>query len=116
MKLDDIRRKVDKIDHELLVLLHERMGLALRARRFKDEVVDAEREEFILGNLREFFEGRTSILIAHRISAVMNADRIIVLDKGRIVETGKHATLVQSDGIYQRIWRLQQAERQAVSE
>ena len=48
MRLDDIRRKVDKIDRELLVLLHERMGLALRARRFKDEVVDAEREEAVL--------------------------------------------------------------------
>lgn len=78
--------------------------------------VDAEREEFILGNLREFFQGRTSILIAHRISAVMNADRIIVLDKGRVVETGVHDALVESDGIYQRIWRLQQAERQAVGE
>jgi prephenate dehydratase/chorismate mutase len=48
MRLDDIRRKVDRIDRELLVLLHERMGLALRARRFKDEVVDAEREEAVL--------------------------------------------------------------------
>ena len=75
--------------------------------------VDAEREEFILGNLREFFHERTSILIAHRISAVMNADRIIVLDKGRIVEAGTHTELASRDGIYQRIWRLQQAERQA---
>jgi len=48
MRLDDIRRKVDKIDRELLVLLHERMGLALRARRFKDEVLDVEREEAVL--------------------------------------------------------------------
>jgi prephenate dehydratase len=48
MKLQDIRRKVDKIDRELLVLLHERMGLALRARRFKEEIVDAEREEAVL--------------------------------------------------------------------
>jgi prephenate dehydratase/chorismate mutase len=48
MKLDEIRAKVDKIDRELLVLLHERMGLALRARRFKEEVVDAEREEAVL--------------------------------------------------------------------
>ena len=78
--------------------------------------VDAEREEFILGNLREFFHERTSILIAHRISAVMNADRIIVLDKGRIVEAGSHAELALRDGIYQRIWRLQQAERQARTE
>ena len=74
--------------------------------------VDAEREEFILGNLREFFHERTSILIAHRISAVMNADRIIVLDKGRIAESGTHDELAAHGGIYQRIWRLQQAERQ----
>ena len=78
--------------------------------------VDAEREEFILGNLREFFRGRTSILIAHRISAVMNADHTIVLDKGRIVERGSHRELSTSGGIYQRIWRLQQAEREVRSE
>ncbi len=73
--------------------------------------VDAEREEFILGKLREFFHGRTSILIAHRISAVMHADRTIVLDKGRIVERGPHQELIAAGGIYDRIWRLQQAER-----
>ncbi|UCF10000.1 MAG: ABC transporter ATP-binding protein [Candidatus Bipolaricaulota bacterium] len=75
--------------------------------------VDAEREEFVLGNLREFFRGRTTLIIAHRISAVQNADRIIVLDHGRIVEQGRHEKLIAADGVYQRIWRLQQAERQA---
>jgi ATP-binding cassette subfamily B protein len=75
--------------------------------------VDAEREEFVLGNLRAFFRGRTTLLIAHRLSAVMNADRIVVLDKGRIAESGPHDALVHAGGVYQRIWRLQQAERQA---
>ena len=75
--------------------------------------VDAEREEFVLGNLHEFFRGRTTLIIAHRISAVLNADRIIVLDHGRIVEQGSHEELILAGGVYQRIWRLQQAERQA---
>jgi len=74
--------------------------------------VDAEREEFILNSLREFFHERTSIIIAHRISAVLNADRTIVLDKGRIVEQGTHEELITKGGIYTRIWELQQAERQ----
>ncbi len=76
--------------------------------------VDAEREEYILGKLREFFHGRTSILIAHRISAVMHADQTIVIDKGRIVERGTHDELIAGGGIYNRIWRLQQAERRAI--
>ena len=78
--------------------------------------VDAEREEFVLNNLREFFRGRTSILIAHRISAVMHADRIIVLDKGHIVEAGTHDKLIATDGVYHCIWQLQQAERRVCGE
>ncbi len=74
--------------------------------------VDAEREAFILNSLREFFHGRTSIVIAHRLSAVMHAERIIVLDKGRIVESGTHAQLLAHAGIYKRIWDLQQAEKE----
>ncbi len=74
--------------------------------------VDAEREAFILNSLREFFHGRTSIVIAHRLSAVMHAERIIVLDKGRIVESGTHTQLLAHAGIYKRIWDLQQAEKE----
>ncbi len=73
--------------------------------------VDAEKEELVLSNLRAFFRGRTCLLVAHRLSAVMHADRIVVLDGGRVVETGTHAELVGEDGIYRRIWDLQQAER-----
>jgi ATP-binding cassette subfamily B protein len=74
--------------------------------------VDAERETFILTNLRKFFQGRTTILIAHRLSAVMHADWIVVLDKGRIAERGTHAQLLANQGIYSRIWALQQAEKE----
>ena len=48
MKLDDLRRKIDKIDRELLVLLQERMGLALQSKKFKDKIVDTKREEVVL--------------------------------------------------------------------
>ncbi|HHK67148.1 MAG TPA: ABC transporter ATP-binding protein [Candidatus Acetothermia bacterium] len=74
--------------------------------------VDAEREAFILRNLRDFFRSRTSIVIAHRLSAVMHSERIVVLDRGRIVESGTHAELLAEGGIYRRIWDLQQAEKE----
>ncbi len=75
--------------------------------------VDAERETFILRNLRRFFQERTAIVIAHRLSAVMHADRIVVLDKGKIVEEGTHQELLAREGLYRRIWRLQQAQQEA---
>jgi len=78
--------------------------------------VDAEREAFILAGLREFFHGRTSIVIAHRLSAVMHSERIIVLDRGRIAESGTHAQLLAEGGIYRRIWDLQQAEKEVNGE
>ncbi len=72
--------------------------------------VDAEKEEVILANLKELLAGKTCVLIAHRISTVMHADKIIVLDKGQIAESGAHSKLVALGGIYNRLWHLQQAE------
>ncbi len=71
--------------------------------------VDAQVEEAILGHLRGVLTRRTAIVVAHRITAVREADHIIVLDGGRIVEEGDHARLVRRGGLYARLNELQQA-------
>ncbi|HQM38285.1 MAG TPA: ABC transporter ATP-binding protein [Candidatus Bipolaricaulis anaerobius] len=71
--------------------------------------VDAQVEEEILGHLRGVLERRTAIVVAHRITAVREADHIIVLDGGRIVEQGDHSHLVRLGGLYARLNELQQA-------
>ena len=69
--------------------------------------VDAEAEFLIQQALERVLEGRTSLVIAHRLSTVRNADKIIVLEQGRIVETGKHDELLQRDGLYSQLYRRQ---------
>ena len=69
--------------------------------------VDNETEAAIQRSLERIAVGRTTIVIAHRLSTIRNADRIYVLDAGRVVESGTHAALVEADGAYAALWRVQ---------
>ena len=69
--------------------------------------LDAESERLVQGSLERLFVGRTTIVIAHRLATVRAADRILVLDQGRIVEEGDHDTLSAKGGLYSRLARLQ---------
>ncbi len=72
--------------------------------------LDTATEHQILENLRRYTEERTTIIISHRISSVMDADHILVLDAGLIVEQGKHEDLVKTQGFYSRLWSMQQPD------
>jgi ATP-binding cassette subfamily B protein len=62
--------------------------------------LDANNEKVIVENLSEFFEGKTVVVVAHRLSTVRDADKIVVLDSGRIIETGTHNSLIENRGAY----------------
>ncbi len=62
--------------------------------------LDANNERVIMENMKQFFEGRTVVVVAHRLSTVVNADQIIVMDKGQIIEKGTHAELTRERGAY----------------
>jgi ATP-binding cassette subfamily B protein len=80
--------------------------------------LDSRAEKAIQGELERIAQGRTTLVIAHRLSTVMDADQILVLSRGRIVERGSHAQLLEAQGEYARMWALQQqaAEAKAVLE
>ncbi len=76
--------------------------------------VDTKTEEEILSNLGLLMKGKTSLIIAHRISTIKNADLIIVLDEGKIVEKGTHEGLISLGGVYAELYENQQLEREIV--
>jgi subfamily B ATP-binding cassette protein MsbA len=69
--------------------------------------LDTESERAVQAALEELMQGRTTLCIAHRLSTIQKADLIVVLDSGRIVETGTHAALMEQSGIYRRLYEMQ---------
>ena len=73
-------------------------------------------QQDILRTLHRVSEDRTTLAIAHRLSTIADADRILVLDQGRLAESGTHAQLLREGGLYAEMWARQQAESEAESE
>jgi ATP-binding cassette subfamily B protein len=69
--------------------------------------VDTETEDEILSNLRRIMSGKTTVIISHRVSSVRYADQIIVLDEGKAVESGTHASLMEKNGVYRELYKKQ---------
>jgi subfamily B ATP-binding cassette protein MsbA len=69
--------------------------------------LDNESERHVQAALRALMQGRTTVVIAHRLSTIINADLICVMDRGRIVETGKHAQLLAQNGLYRRLYETE---------
>lgn len=69
--------------------------------------LDANNEKIIMENLEHFFKGKTVVVVAHRLSTVCNADQILVMDEGQIVEKGTHKELIENQGFYYQLIKNQ---------
>ena len=69
--------------------------------------LDTENERIIVENLHNFYQGRTVVIVAHRLSTVKDADQIIVMDKGQVVEIGNHTSLIRTQGTYYHLVKNQ---------
>uniref|UniRef100_E6QTD8 Iron-sulfur clusters transporter ATM1 n=1 Tax=mine drainage metagenome TaxID=410659 RepID=E6QTD8_9ZZZZ len=78
--------------------------------------LDTHTEMIIQTELREISRNRTTLIIAHRLSTIVDADTILVMAQGEIVETGTHKALLVQNGLYAHLWSLQQEEREIVIE
>ena len=78
--------------------------------------MDAESERLVQDALDHLMEGRTTLIIAHRLATVRKADRIVVMDEGRVVATGTHDSLVRDGGLYARLAALQFRDGSAAPE
>lgn len=74
--------------------------------------VDTETEEMILNNLTKVMENKTTIIVSHRVSVARNADKIIVLDEGKIIEQGSHNELISQNGYYKELYEMQLSEKE----
>jgi subfamily B ATP-binding cassette protein MsbA len=77
--------------------------------------LDSESERHVQAALEALMRGRTTIVIAHRLSTIERADRIVVLERGRIVESGSHGELLRRDGVYAKLYRMQYAAERAAA-